>query len=132
MYNKVTLIGRLGRDPELRYTQSSKPVCGFSLAVDGGSKDSTEWVNIVAWEKTAENCGKYLQKGSTVAVEGRLQTRQWEDDNGNKRRKTEVIAARVVFLDSKPKGDSNNQQQHSSSNVFGGQEIPFNEDEIPF
>jgi len=125
MYNKVTLIGRLGKDPELRHTQSGKAVCDFSIAVDGGVKDSTEWVDIVAWEKTAENCVNYIKKGSTVAIEGRLQTRAWDDKDSNKRRKTEVVANRVIFLDKKQDGGSN-------KNTGFAQEIPFNESDIPF
>ena len=84
--NSVTLIGRLGTDPEVRYTQGNQAVANFRLAttehVKGEKK--TEWSNIVAWGKTAENVGRYCHKGSQVAVQGRLQTRSWEDKSGNK------------------------------------------------
>ncbi len=86
MVNKVMLIGRLGRDPEMRYTGSGSPVCNFSLATDesytdksGQRQKKTEWHNIVAWGKLAENCAKLLSKGSLCYVEGRLQTREWND-----------------------------------------------------
>ncbi len=104
--NKAILIGNLGRDPELRYTQSGQPVANFSLATtetwnkkDGGGKEEkTEWHRIVAWGRTAELCAQYLAKGRTVYVEGRLQTREWEDREGKKQRTTEIVAQTVQFL----------------------------------
>ena len=97
--NKVILVGNVGRDPELRYTQSGQPVASFSIATnerfkdrDGNWKDRTEWHRIVAWARLAEICGEYLRKGSQVYVEGRIQTRDWEDKEGNKRQTTEIIA----------------------------------------
>jgi single-strand DNA-binding protein len=104
--NKAILIGNLGRDPELRYTQSGQPVANFTLATtetwnkkDGGGKEEkTEWHRIVAWGRTAELCAQYLAKGRTVYVEGRLQTREWEDREGKKQRTTEVVAQTVQFL----------------------------------
>jgi single-strand DNA-binding protein len=105
--NKVILIGRLGRDPELR-TAGSTPVCNFSIATDEyagkGKERRTEWHRLTAWDKVAENCAKYLKKGSAVYVEGRLQTREWEKD-GVKRSTTEIVANVVQFLDSRPKGE---------------------------
>ena len=106
--NKVILIGNLGRDPELRYTQSGQAVANFSLATnerfggrDGGEQqERTEWHRIVTWGKTAETCAQYLAKGRNVYIEGRLQTRDWEDRDGNKRQTTEVVAQRVQFLGS--------------------------------
>lgn len=103
--NKAMLIGNLGRDPELKYTQNGNSVCNFSIATseswkdkDGNSKESTEWHRIVVWGKQAENCAKYLVKGRTVYVEGNLRTRQWEDKDGNKRNTTEINAQVVQFL----------------------------------
>ena len=104
--NKVILIGNLGRDPELRYTQTGQAVCNFSLATteswsdksSGDKVERTEWHRIVAWGRTAELCAQYLAKGRTVYIEGRLQTREWEDRDGNKRTTTEVNALTVQFL----------------------------------
>jgi single-strand DNA-binding protein len=104
--NKVILIGNLGRDPELRYTQSGQAVANFSLATTerwskrdgGGQEERTEWHRIVAWGRTAELCAQYLAKGRTVYVEGRLQTREWENREGQKQRTTEVVAQTVQFL----------------------------------
>ena len=104
--NKVILIGNLGRDPELRYTQTGQPVTNFTLATtesynkrDGsGREEKTEWHRIVAWGRTAELCAQYLAKGRTVYVEGRLQTREWEDREGKKQRTTEIVANSVQFL----------------------------------
>ena len=104
--NKVILIGNLGRDPELRYTQSGQPVANFTMATteswnkrDGsGREEKTEWHRIVAWGRTAELCAQYLAKGRTVYVEGRLQTREWEDREGKKQRTTEIVAQTVQFL----------------------------------
>ncbi len=106
--NKVILIGNLGRDPELRYTASGQGVANFTLATnerwrdkDGNNQERTEWHRIVVWGKSAENCAQYLQKGRSVYVEGRLQTRDWEDKEGNKRQTTEVVAQNVTFLGSR-------------------------------
>ena len=103
--NKVILIGNLGRDPELRYTQGGQGVANFTLATnerwrdkDGNNQERTEWHRIVVWGKTAENCAQYLQKGRSVYVEGRLQTREWEDKEGAKRQTTEIVAQNVTFL----------------------------------
>lgn len=106
--NKVILIGRLGKDPELKYTPSGVPVAKFSLATDEVFKDRsgeqqrrTEWHNIVAWSKLAEICGEYLTKGKQVYIEGRIQSRQWEDQSGNKRTSYEIIARDMKMLGSK-------------------------------
>ncbi len=105
MINKVMLIGRLGRDTETRYTVGGTPVSNFSLATDesytdksGQRQKKTEWHNIVVWGKLAENCAKLLSKGSLCYVEGRLQTREWNDRDGNKRRTTEIIISRMRVL----------------------------------
>jgi len=106
--NKVILLGNLGRDPELRYTPGGQPVANFSIATseswnkkDGsGREERTEWHRIVAWGRTAELCAQYLAKGRTVYIEGRLQTREWENKEGQKQRTTEVIANTVQFIGS--------------------------------
>ena len=105
--NLVILIGRLGSDPEVRYTQSGTAVCNFDLATseqwtkDGEKQERVEWHRIVAWSKRAEICGEYLSKGSNVYVEGKLQTRKWEDKDGNTRYMTEIVANNIQFLDRK-------------------------------
>jgi single-strand DNA-binding protein len=106
--NKVILVGRLGKDPEVKYTQGGTPVARFSLATDEAWKDQsgekqqrTEWHNIVAWNKLAEICGQYLSKGRLIYLEGRLQTRAWEDKDGNKRSTTEIRADNMVMLSAK-------------------------------
>ena len=103
--NKVMLIGNLGADPELRFTQNGTAVANFRIACtrsytnrDGERTEATEWVTIVAWRGLAENVGQYLSKGRPVYVEGRLQTRQWEDRDGNNRYTTEVVANDIQFL----------------------------------
>ncbi len=105
--NKVILIGRLGSDPEIRYTQSGAPVANFSLATneswkgkDGQKEERTEWHRVVVWSKLAELASQYLSKGRQVYVEGRLQTRSWEDKDGHKKYTTEVIANTLQFLGS--------------------------------
>lgn len=103
--NKILLIGRLGKDPEERTTTSGKRVSNFSLATDnfysGNGEKTTEWHRIVAFGKTAESCNQYLKKGRLVCIEGSLQTRCWEKAPGEKHYFTDVIAARVTFLDSR-------------------------------
>lgn len=103
--NKVILIGNLGADPELKYTPSNRPVCNLSIATNevwkdknGNKQEKTEWHRVNVWGESAEHCSKYLAKGRTVYVEGRLQTRSWDDKDGKKRYSTEVVADRVVFL----------------------------------
>ena len=106
--NKVILVGRLGRDPEVKYTPSGAPVAKFSLATDESFKDRsgelqkhTEWHNIVSWNKLAEICGQYLTKGKLVYIEGSIRSRQWEDQAGNKRTSYEIIARTMQMLGSK-------------------------------
>lgn len=108
MVNKWIGIGRLGRDPEVRYLNDGKMITSFSIAVDeryknnsGEKMSKTEWVNIVAFGKLAEICGNYLAKGKLVYIEGKLQTRSWEDKDGNKRQTTEIICNDMKMLDSK-------------------------------
>lgn len=105
--NKVILVGNLGADPELKYTPSNKPVCHLSVATndvwkdkEGVKQERVEWHRVVVWGDQAETCNQYLAKGRSVCVEGRLQTRSWDDKtDGKKRYSTEVMADRVVFLD---------------------------------
>lgn len=108
MLNCITLMGRLTRDPELRYTPQNTPVASFTLAVDrdyqpGGNERQTDFIDCVAWRKTAEFVSKYLQKGRMAVVTGRLQLRDWTDRDGGKRRVAEVVADNVYFADAKPK-----------------------------
>jgi len=113
--NKVLLIGRIGRDPEMRYTPSGKPVTTFSIATsrswnasNGDKHTETDWFNIVAWGNLAEICKQHLSKNRLVYIEGRLQTRQWEDTDGNKKTSTEIVANEMIMLDEKK--DSSNDQ----------------------
>ena len=107
MLNHIVLMGRLTRDPELRYTQSQIPVASFSLAVDrdfggrDGGERQTDFIDIVAWRSTAEFVSKYFTKGRMAVVEGRLQIRDWKDKDGNNRRSAEVVADNIYFGDSK-------------------------------
>jgi len=110
--NKAMIIGNLGRDPEMRYTQSGQAVTQFTVAVNRNYKDSsgewkeeTEWFRVVAWAALAERTAEYLRKGRKVYVEGRLQTRSWEDKDGQKRYTTELIANTVTPLDPRPRDD---------------------------
>ncbi len=109
--NKAILVGNLGRDPELRYTPNGQAVTNFSLATNesytdksGERVERTEWHRIVAWGKTAELCSQYLSKGRPVYIEGRLQTREWEDKEGVKRQTTEIVANTVQFLGGRGEG----------------------------
>jgi single-strand DNA-binding protein len=135
--NKVILIGRLGKDPEIRYTTGGAAVANFSIATSrewkdkntGEKQESTEWHRIVAWERLGEICGEYLHKGSQVYVEGRLQTRSWQDQDGNKRWTTEIIAQALQMLDSGAKGG---EAQASGQRVTTEEPIDVPEDDIPF
>lgn len=114
MLNHITIMGRLTRDPELRYTQSQTPVASFSLAVerDFGSKDGgerqTDFIDCVAWRQTADFVSKYFSKGSMAVVSGRLQIRDWNDKDGNKRRSAEVVADNIYFGESKRRDSGDN------------------------
>ena len=107
MLNRIILMGRLARDPELRHTQTGTPVASFRLAVDRDFKDkttgekATDWIDVVAWRQTAEFVSRYFTKGRLAVVEGRLQMRDWTDRDGNKRTSAEVVADNVYFGDSK-------------------------------
>ncbi|MBW2047062.1 MAG: single-stranded DNA-binding protein [Deltaproteobacteria bacterium] len=134
--NKVILIGHLGADPEVRYTPSGTAVANFNIATteqwtdkSGEKQERTEWHRIVAWGRTGEICGEYLHKGKQVYVEGRLQTRSWDDREGNKRYTTEVIAYAVKMLG--PAGKEG--RAESKGNQFPPEEpVNLPEDEIPF
>uniref|UniRef100_A0A6M3LBS6 Putative single-stranded DNA-binding protein n=1 Tax=viral metagenome TaxID=1070528 RepID=A0A6M3LBS6_9ZZZZ len=104
-FNKVFIIGNVGTEPEMRFTPNGSAVASFSVAVNDkrGGEDVTEWFNIVTWNKLAENCNQYLEKGRQVFVDGRLQTRKWEGQDGITHYKTEVHANKVLFLGSKNK-----------------------------
>lgn len=118
MLNKAMIIGRLGREPELKYTQSGSPVCTFSVATDesytdnsGQKVEKAEWHRIVVFQKAAENCLQYLAKGSLVFIEGKLETRKWQEQQGQDRFVTEIKAQRVQFLDRKADGQSSQQRK---------------------
>lgn len=134
MVNKVILIGRLGKDPEVRYTPDGAMVTTFTLATDESYKDKngekvqkTEWHRIVTYRKLAEICGNYLVKGKLVYIEGKIQTRSWEDKEGVKRSTTEIVANDMKMLDSKGQGKS--EGPYSAAGNTGPGEGP---DDVPF
>jgi single-strand DNA-binding protein len=125
--NKVMIIGRLGRDPEMRYTPSGRPVTTFSVATsrtwntsDGERRIETEWFNIVSWGNLAEICKQYLTKGQQVYIEGRLQSRTWDDDKGNKHTSVEIVASEMIML-----GDRREVENPTESEVTESDEFPF-------
>jgi len=150
--NKAILIGNLGADPETRYTQGGQPVTNFRIATsekwtgkDGQAQERTEWHRIVTWARLAETCRDYLQKGRQVYVEGRIQTRQWDDRDGNKRYTTEIVAQTVRFLGGRGSGESSGPPAASDSGPGyggGGPEQgggggdygppPIGDDDVPF
>jgi single-strand DNA-binding protein len=137
MINKVILVGRLGADPEVRYTPDGAMVTTFRLATDEQWKDKsgertqrTEWHRVVAFRKLAEICGSYLAKGRLVYVEGRLQTRSWEDKEGQKRFTTEIVASNMQILD---RGPSRDQQGGTEERMPAEAEISqASDDDVPF
>ena len=125
--NKVMIIGRLGRDPEMRYTPSGRPVTTFTVATsrtwntsEGERRVETEWFNIVAWGNLAEICKQYLTKGQQVYIEGRLQTRNWDDSEGNKHTSVEIVANEMIMLSERREGEGS------------GESESIEEDEFPF
>jgi single-strand DNA-binding protein len=139
--NKVILIGRLGRDPELKYTGTGTPFCRFSIATDeqwkdgGGNKqERVEWHNCVVWDKLAEICNQYLSKGSQVYIEGSLQTREWDDNEGNKRKSTEIRVREVTFLGGKKKENGTVPESWGGEPQppAQGNAGPITDDDIPF
>ena len=132
--NKVILIGRLGADPEIRYTSNGAAVANFSLATStnwtnksGEREERTDWHRIVAFGRLGEICGEYLNKGKQVYVEGRLQTRSWEDKDGNKRKTTEVVALQLQML-----GAPSGERSTGEETVSTQEEEFIQEDDIPF
>jgi single-strand DNA-binding protein len=134
--NKVMVIGHLGRDPEMRYTPSGRPVTTFTVAVsrswntaDGERRTETEWFNIVAWGNLAEICKQYLYKGQQVYIEGRLQTRRWEDKESQKHTSVEVVANEMMMLGDRREGGSQGQEETQEEETS---EPVADEDEFPF
>lgn len=133
MINKAILIGNLGADPEVRYTQNGAAIANFNLATtetwtkDGNKEEKTEWHRIVAFSRLGEICGEYLSKGSKVYIEGRIQTRQWEDKDGNKRYTTEIVAREMKMLS--PRGTTSNnsgyEEQPPLPEPTMGDDVPF-------
>ena len=123
--NKAILIGRLGKDPELKYTKAGTAVASFSLAttIKIGEEDKTTWHNIVAWDKTAEVVNEYLKKGSHVFIEGWINNRSYDDKDGNKRYTSEVVVVRLDFLD--PKEDKNKEKPADRPNKDDDDDLPF-------
>lgn len=154
--NKVILLGNLGKDPELRYTTSQTAVCSFSLATGERRKDAsgnwvdhTEWHNIVTFGKTAENCANFLKKGRQAFIEGRIQTRKWQDKEGKDRYTTEIIASTVQFVGTRegkgapplsysveesatPPSMPNLKSADAVAASAGADEVSFDDDDIPF
>jgi single-strand DNA-binding protein len=146
--NKVILIGNLGKDPELRYTPGGQAVATFSLATteryndrNGQRQDRTEWHNIVAWGKLGELVNQYLKKGRSAYIEGRITTRSWDDKDGNKRYKTEIVANQVQFLGSAGQGSSDMNSgfdqsmegfEARQSGPTGPESSSLSEDDLPF
>ncbi len=134
--NKVMIIGHLGRDPEMRYTPSGKPVTTFTVAVsrswnsgDGERHTETEWFNIVAWSNLAETCKQYLSKGQQVYIEGRLQTRRWDDKEGVKHSSVEIVANEMTFLSERREGGHTQEAAPAASEET---EPPATDNEFPF
>jgi len=146
--NRAFLIGNLGADPEVRYTNSGSPVANFRIATseqwtdrDGQRQERTEWHRIVVWGKQAELCGEYLSKGRSVCIEGRIETREWDDRDGNKRYTTEIKADRVTFLGGRGDGGGGGGGRRSSGGGGGGggygqnyndDPPPIDDNDIPF
>jgi single-strand DNA-binding protein len=146
MINRAILLGRLGADPELKSTTSGSSVCNLRVATDHRVKrgdsweDETEWHRVTCFGRVAENCGKYLEKGRQVFIEGRIQTRSWEKD-GVKRYSTEIIANEVKFIGSKSSGGGNTQRDQGGWNDYGsgggqggdqGGGYPGQDEDMPF
>jgi len=130
--NKVMIIGHLGRDPELRYTPSGRPVTSFSVATtrtwtnaNGERREETEWFNVVAWGSLAEICKQHLRKGQQVYIEGRLQTRGWEDRDGRKHYRTELVAQEMILLGGPPRTGFTETAAPSDQEASGDEEFPF-------
>jgi len=140
-YNKVIVSGHLGKDPEMRFTPNGSPVASFSIAVNrmvgrsdsGDRREETDWFNVVAWNKLAEFCNQYLTKGQRVLVEGRLQTRSWDDQNGQKQYRTEIIANDVMFIGARsPQAGGAPVGARSGSAAGGPPDDMMDLDDLPF
>lgn len=136
MLNKVQIIGRLGADPEMRYTQGGSAVTQFSVATSrqwtdsaGERQEETEWFRVITWNKLAEVCAQYLEKGRLVYVEGRMQTRSWEDQQGQKRYMTELIAQEVKFLGGRESGSGGGGGGFATG---PDNDNPLDPDDLPF
>jgi single-strand DNA-binding protein len=136
--NKAILIGNLGRDPEVRYTPSGVAVANFSIATseswtnkEGGKETRTEWHRIVAFGKLGEICGEYLSKGKQVYIEGRIQTRDWEDQNGVKRYTTEIVASQMIMLGAREAGETFRPEGPAAAAPGSPLQAP-EDDDIPF
>ena len=142
MLNKVILMGRFTRDPELRSTPQGVSTCAFSIAVDRnfvrqGEERKADFINCVAWRQTAEFISKYFKKGNMVALEGSIQTRSWDDQDGKKRYATEVIVSQVYFAESKRESQGySTEDSFSQANDFGSLPEPIStmgtDDDLPF
>jgi len=126
--NKVMVIGHLGRAPEMRYTPSGRPVTSFSVvtsrtwtSAEGERHEESEWFNVVAWGNLAEICNQYLSKGQQVYIEGRLQTRGWEDDEGKKHYRTELVASEMIVLGDRRGGNNASTMPEEPQNTSGDQ-----------
>jgi len=132
MLNKVILIGNLGKDPEVRYSQAGAAIASFNVATtetwkkqDGTKEEQTEWHRIVAFGRLAEICGEYLSKGSKVYIEGRLQTRKWENKEGVTQYTTEIVVREMKMLSPRQAGQDSGQQQEEYHNQGTGEDVPF-------
>ncbi len=132
--NKVILVGNLGKDPEVKYTAGGVPVANFTIATsekwtdkNGEKQERTEWHRIVAWRKLAEICGEYMSKGKQVYIEGKLQTRSWEDKDGQTRYTTEIMADNIVLL-----GRKGQEGQESGDKSSAENDDHIDDDDIPF
>lgn len=137
-FNKVFLLGRLARDPEIRYTQNGSAIANMTVATDesftgsdGNKVARTEWHRVTVFGKAAENCGNYLGKGSLVHVEGSLATRKWQDQNGQDRYTTEIKAQRVQFLDRREAGKDGGQQRQGRQQTRGSEQ-DYQDQDVPF
>ncbi len=134
--NKIMVIGNVGNDPEMRFTPNGKPVTSFPVATnrsyttsDGERKQETEWFDIVTWDRQAESCNQFLTKGQHVYVEGRLRTRTWDGQDGQKRFRLEINANSVIFLDKRASGGGYNEGGSSALDEYAGPVAP---EEVPF
>ena len=135
--NKVTLIGHLGQDPEIRYTKNVQAVASFSIATneqwsdqDGNKQERTEWHNIIAWTKLAEICGQWLKKGQQIYCEGRMQTRTWDDNAGVKHYKTEIVMNDMIMLGGKREGGNSPMSEPRSFTSSSEPQAPV--EDLPF